>query len=346
MITQATKLWYRLQNHDVFRHIMFWIFVAMLVTLLEAKQSNFLFVLSNELINVFFYGLLVYFNLNYLVKNYLYKNKFFIYATLMILAAVIITPIKAVVFYMKFTHYPLTRNELIQNLNWYFLLHVFVAGVSTVIKIIADWARQMRERQELENQTMQSELRFLKSQINPHFLFNTLNNLYALTLKKSDDAPEIVIKLSEMMRYMLYDCNEKQVLLSKEIEYLQNYLDLERLRQHKTTDIKFDVIGDIGQQTIAPLLFIPFLENSFKHGITNSLEASFIHIRLTARGNQVEFDIENSRPVQLPSTGMKRSGGIGLVNVKRRLQLLYPEAYQLDIQENPDTYHVTLKINI
>jgi two-component system, LytTR family, sensor kinase len=173
-----------------------------------------------------------------------------------------------------------------------------------------------------------------------------LNNLYALTLKKSDDAPEIVIKLSEMMRYMLYDCNEKQVLLSKEIEYLQNYLDLERLRQHKTTDIQFDVIGDIGQQTIAPLLFIPFLENSFKHGITNALEASFIHIRLTARGNQVEFDIENSRPAQLPSTGMKRSGGIGLVNVKRRLQLLYPEAYQLDIQENPDTYHVTLKINI
>jgi two-component system, LytTR family, sensor kinase len=346
MITRATKHWYRLQHHDVFRHSMFWIFVAILVTLLEAKQSDFLFVLSNELINVFFYGLLVYFNLNYLVKNYLYKNKFFIYATLMILAAVIITPIKAVVFYIKFTHYPLTRNELIQNLNWYFLLHVFVAGVSTVIKIIADWARQMRERQELENQTMQSELRFLKSQINPHFLFNTLNNLYALTLKKSEDAPEIVIKLSEMMRYMLYDCNEKQVLLSKEIEYLQNYLDLERLRQHKTTDIQFDVIGDIGQQTIAPLLFIPFLENSFKHGITNTLEASFIHIRLTAKGNQVEFDIVNSRPVQLPSTGMKRSGGIGLVNVKRRLQLLYPEAYQLDIQENPDTYHVTLKINI
>jgi two-component system, LytTR family, sensor kinase len=346
MITQATKHWHKLQDHDLFRHIIFWIFVAILVTLLGAKQGNFLFVLSNELINVFFYGILVYFNLNYLVKHYLYKNKFFIYATLMILAAVIITPIKAVVFYMKFTHYPLTRNELIQNLNWYFLLHVFVAGVSTVIKIIADWARQMRERQELENQTMQSELRFLKSQINPHFLFNTLNNLYALTLKKSDDAPEIVIKLSEMMRYMLYDCNEKQVLLSKEIEYLQNYLDLERLRQHKTTDIQFDVIGDIGQQTIAPLLFIPFLENSFKHGITNALEASFIHIRLTARGNQVEFDIENSRPAQLPSTGMKRSGGIGLVNVKRRLQLLYPEAYQLDIQENPDTYHVTLKINI
>ena len=121
-----------------------------------------------------------------------------------------------------------------------------------------DWARQLRERQVLQTQTMQSELRFLKSQINPHFLFNTLNNLYALTLKKSDKAPEIVIKLSEMMRYMLYDCNEKRVPLSKEVKYIKNYLDLEGLRQGKNVTINFETEGSITDQKIAPLLFIPF----------------------------------------------------------------------------------------
>src|SRR5690606_19817355 len=114
-----------------------------------------------------------------------------------------------------------------------------------------------REKKELEKQTMQSELRFLKSQINPHFLFNTLNNLYALTLKKSEKAPEIVLKLSEMMRYMLYECNEKYVPLSKEVAYMQNYIELEKLRQGKGADMSFEIHGEIRDQKITPLLLVP-----------------------------------------------------------------------------------------
>ena len=158
MINRIRLYGKKLQHSAWLRHVMFWIFVAILVTLLEAKQSNFLFVLTNELINVFFYGILVYFNLNYLITNYLYKNKFWTYASLMILVSVIITPIKAIVFYIRFTHYPLTRNELIQNLNWYFILHVFVAGISTVFKIIADWTRQMRERQDALRDAVMGDL--------------------------------------------------------------------------------------------------------------------------------------------------------------------------------------------
>ncbi len=336
----------KLLERSVARHVLFWLFIALLLTLLEGANAGFWFVLSNEVINVIFYGLIVYFNFNYLIPNYLTRNKFLTYAALLIAAALIITPIKAIIFYMKFAAHPLTRSELIENLNWYFLVNFFVAGASSIIKIVADWARQIRERQELENQTMQSELRFLKTQINPHFLFNTLNNLYALTLKKSDDAPEIVIKLSEMMRYMLYDCNEKQVPLSKEISYIQNYLDLERLRQSKNADIRFEVQGEVTDQQIAPLMFIPFLENSFKHGLTNTIHKGFVHIVLTVEGRHISFFIENTKPDTKPLQDRKRSGGIGLVNVRRRLHLLYPGKYELTVKDNPNTYCVMLEMDL
>lgn len=336
----------RLLNRSLSRHILFWLFVAILLTLLESTRSDFWFTFTNEAINVTFYGAIVYFNFKYLIPNYLTRNKFLTYSILLLLAAVIITPIKAIVFYIKFADHPLTRSELIQNLNWYFLVHFFVVGASSVVKIVADWAKQLRERQELENQTMQSELRFLKSQINPHFLFNTLNNLYALTLKKSDDAPEIVIKLSEMMRYMLYDCNEKRVPLSKEISYIQNYLDLERLRQSKNADIRFEVSGEVSDQQISPLMFIPFLENSFKHGLTNALTQGFVHISLLVERQHISFYIENTKPETTPVQDRKRSGGIGLVNVRRRLQLLYPGKYELSVKDNPNTYAVSLEMDL
>jgi two-component system LytT family sensor kinase len=328
------------------RHILFWLFVAVLLTLLEGTHAGFGFVFSNELINVFFYGILVYFNFNYLIPNYLTKNQFLTYALLLSIATLIITPLKAIVFYIKFADHPQTRSELIQNLNWYFVVHFFVAGASTIVKIVAEWARQIRERQELEHKTMQSELRFLKSQINPHFLFNTLNNLYALTLKKSDDAPEIVIKLAEMMRYMLYDCNERQVPLIKEINYIQNYLDLERLRQSKDAEIRFEVKGESDDQQIAPLLFIPFLENSFKHGMTDLLGQGYVHIHLAAEKQMVNFSIENTKSPSRPSQNTKRSGGIGLENIRRRLQLLYPGKYELKIEETPNTYRVNLILDL
>ena len=193
---------------------------------------------------------------------------------------------------------------------------------------------------------MQSELRFLKSQINPHFLFNTLNNLYALTLKKSDKAPEIVIKLSEMMRYMLYECNEKRVPLVKEVNYLRNYLDLEQLRQSDKISINFTVEGDIGNQEIAPLLFIPFLENSFKHGLNTQIREGFVDIRMKVADQDVEFYIENSKGEMVIQPTGRPSGGIGLENVRRRLNILYPDRYNLRVSDNPNTYSVYLTIEL
>lgn len=337
---------YNFFTRRVVYHSLFWLFCLILLTIIEGFEQGFWFTFSNELIRIFFYGLIVYFNLYYLIPNYLTRNKFLTYCGLLILSTIIITPLNVIVFYFKFSGQTQAQNMLVESRNIYFLVSFLVAGISTIVKIVSDWSKQLQEKQELETQTMQSELRFLKSQINPHFLFNTLNNLYALTLKKSEQAPEIVLKLSEMMRYMLYECNEKRVPLSKEVNYIQNYLDLERLRHGKKVDIRFEVEGRIDDQKIAPLMFIPFLENSFKHGLNNHITQGFVLIRMEVESDAVYFFIENSKPDVLPPQDLRRSGGIGLVNVHRRLNLLYPENYALDIDDNPNTYVVNLKINL
>lgn len=331
-------------------HSLFWLFFLVLliaVDLLTSSPQSFWFSLSNQIINVAIYASVIYFNLFYLIPNYLEQKRFLTYFGLFILVVLTVTPLKVVIFYFKFSGIPEAQALLVNEVNYYFLPTFFLTASSTLFKIVIDWLRHLREVQELETQTMQSELRFLKSQINPHFLFNTLNNLYALTLKKSDLAPEIVLKLSEMMRYMLYECNERQVSLSKEVNYLQNYLDLEALRQGKNVEILFEVHGEVGDKKIAPLMFIPFLENSFKHGLSHHINKGYVNIRLDVEEDSVHLYIENSKPDSLPHQNHSRkSGGIGLVNVRRRLDLLYPGKYDLRIQDAPKNYGVHLTINL
>ena len=330
-------------------HSFFWLlllFVLIIIDLFSTDKS-LLTAVGHSTIVVFVYALVTYFNLFYLIPNYLTKNKFWTYSGLLMLSVLVITPIEALILYLIYSGNPQAQAGVIVNLNYYFVPPFLIAVGSTLFKIINDWVRDLREKQELEKRTMQSELRFLKSQINPHFLFNTLNSLYALTLKKSDNAPEIVIKLSEMMRYMLYECNEKQVLLSKEVNYIHNYLALEKLRQGKDIDIVFNTAGNISNQMIAPLMFIPFLENSFKHGLSNNIDAGFVHINLSVENDKVYFTVRNSKPEKMPVSHPKRkSGGIGLANVRRRLNLLYPDRYLLDIADNPKSYGVRMELEL
>ncbi len=327
-------------------HATFWLIMFMILVISSRGDLGFGFTVTFEFINILFYIIIVYFNLFYLIPNYLNDKNFLTYCGLLLITVVILTPIKIFTLYFLFSPFPEIQQKLITQQFWYFFLTFIIAGSSTIFKIISDWVRYQRDRRDLQTQTMQSELRFLKSQINPHFLFNTLNNLYALTLKKSDKAPEIVIKLSEMMRYMLYECNERRVPLSKEVNYIRNYLDLERLRQGENIEIKFEVSGKINDQKIAPLMFIPFLENSFKHGLNNHLSKGFVTMTLKVDEKQIQFDIENSKAESLPATEHRRSGGIGLVNVRRRLNLLYPDHYQLEIRDNPNTYGVFLNLDL
>lgn len=314
-----------------------------LVEIIFTRQG-LLYTFGNNLVRLVILGAAVYYNLYRLIPSYLAKKKFLPYLSSLLLVVFIVSPIEAFIIYLKSHDNPAMQEKILSSLNWSFLPNLFIVATSTVVKITLDWYKNMRERQELETRTMQTELRFLKSQINPHFLFNTLNSLYAHTLKKSDQAPEIVLRLAEMMRYMLYDCNEKWVELGKEVTYISNYLELERLRQGKNADICFEVQGSVSQHRIAPLMFIPFIENCFKHGLGNNISQGFVHISLSASEDEVSLTIENSKPERLPDPLSGRSGGIGLVNVRRRLELLYPGRYDLKIEDKPGIYQVKLNL--
>src|SRR5687767_3408477 len=326
-------------------HVVFWVMVFVMMLLAGPDNNTTTLEVVRKFINLAFYMLVVYINLGYLIPKYLSQKNFMTYCLLLLVMVAVFTPIKVLLLYITYDEVD-PREFLVMNQQYIFLLLFLIAGSSTVVKIISDWQKHQRDRKELETQRMQSEIRFLKSQINPHFLFNTLNSLYALTLKKSDKAPEIVIKLSEMMRYMLYECNERRVPLYKEVNYIQNYLDLERLRQSGQADIQFSVEGKVMDQSIAPLIFIPFLENSFKHGLNHQLGDGYVHVMMKVLENKLLLRIVNSKPLQAPVQAEKTSGGIGLVNVKRRLNLLYPNQYKLDIKDSDKEHIVELSLDL
>ena len=183
----------------------------------------------------------------------------------------------------------------------------------------------------------------LKAQVHPHFLFNTLNNLYSLTLTHSDKAPLVVTHLSELLRYMLYECNEKEVPLEKEIEALKKYVELEKLRYGNRIDVSFVSSGNIKENLIAPLLLIPFVENSFKYGTSEQLDQCWVNLHFHADGNNFTFNLNNSISNDKTKTV---SGGIGLQNIKKRLELIYPGKYELTVNEEAGMFIVKLQLQL
>ena len=196
-----------------------------------------------------------------------------------------------------------------------------------------------RVRTDLENQRLAAELSFLKSQVNPHFLFNSLNSIYSLAYQKSDAAPEAILFFLVFLWYMLYESNDGKVDLAKELQYLQNYIDLQKIRFGNKAFIDFKITGEVGAQKIVPLLLIAFIENAFKHGVAND---PLIPIRLLINldGVNLHFYIENKKHMN----NRDIESGVGLNNVQRRLELLYPGRYKLDIQDRQDTYTCELSL--
>lgn len=216
----------------------------------------------------------------------------------------------------------------------------FVIMVLSVPVIIAyEWFRQDRELAVLEKEKTATELSLLKQQINPHFFFNTLNNLYALSITKDEQTPEVVLQLSELMRYVIYRGKEEKVSLEEEVKYIEDYVQLQQIRLHKQLDFQFekDLAGPIPE--VAPLLFIVLVENAFKHGIEPAENPCYLHLSLRTKEGQTEFVCENSLEQATSS-----EGGIGIENLKRRLALLYPKAHQLQLEEREDRYKVTLNL--
>lgn len=216
----------------------------------------------------------------------------------------------------------------------------FVIMVLSVPVIIAyEWFRQDRELAVLEKEKTATELDLLKQQINPHFFFNTLNNLYALSITKDEQTPEVVLQLSELMRYVIYRGKEERVDLEEEIKYIEDYVQLQQIRLHKRLDFQFEKDLSDPIPSVAPLLFIVLVENAFKHGIEPAEQPCYLHLSLSTRYGQTEFTCENSI-----EQGTAEEGGIGLENLRRRLALLYPAKHQLQIEVTEEQYKVSLSL--
>jgi two-component system, LytTR family, sensor histidine kinase AlgZ len=219
---------------------------------------------------------------------------------------------------------------------------LFIAIFVGMLKFAEDWLELEGKRKELENEKLTAELTFLKAQINPHFLFNTLNNLYYLAFTNSPNTTEVIAKLSQMMRYMIYDSNHEKVLLSKEIEYIESYMSLEKLRLNNQIPINFTVEGEVNQVKIVPLILITFLENAFKHGVSNNSTDAYITLKLLVQDKTLIYSVENSKL----ETNNHEKSGIGLQNVKRRLDLSYPEKSHLEITDTEKEYKIKLTLDI
>jgi hypothetical protein len=333
------------KNWQIFWHVLFWVSGVSFVAYIAVSNNDKKNVTSADLLiilgvlSIFNIGLF-YLNYLYLIPRYLDKKEYRKYAISLVGAIVI---------------FALAKYGLAINCKAYKMLHhdvpfwayflssaltnIFFLFLSTALKFSVDWFLNARIQKDLENQRLTAELAFLKSQINPHFLFNSLNSIYSLAYQKSDTAPEAILKLSEIMRYMLYESNDGKVDLAKEIQYLQNYIDLQKIRFGNKAFVDFKITGEVGNQKIVPLLLIAFIENAFKHGVASDPSVP-IRLMINLSGSNLHFYIENKKHMN----NRDIEGGVGLANVERRLELLYPGNYKLDIQDKPDIYTAELSL--
>ena len=234
--------------------------------------------------------------------------------------------------------------------TWFFTMNFFINGPPVscafflTLKMLKTYYIKMEEKQLLIRENTQAELQLLKAQVHPHFLFNTLNNIYSFSLTQSSNAGTLVLQLSDTLRYMINDCEAEQVLLKKEIQLLQNYIGLESVRYGSRLTMQTTIKGDHEHKTIAPLLMLPFVENSFKHGVGMMRGPQWINLELLIQGNQLYFTISNSKPLQQAQPNGKE--GIGLMNVQKRLQLLYPQQHNLKIESTGSIFTVHLQVSL
>lgn len=217
-----------------------------------------------------------------------------------------------------------------------------MAGFACMIILFKFWIKKQQDYLSAEREKAVIELQLLKSQVHPHFLFNTLNNIYSFSLTNSEKTPSMILKLSSLLSYILYDCTASEVLLEKEIEIMRNYMDLEKERYANKLDISVNIEGDIRDKTITPLLLLPFLENAFKHGTSEQMERPWLSMDLSVKQQQLSCKIINSKNAVIAS----QKGGIGIENVRKRLAYLYPGRHRLSISSEEDFFAVTLQLEL
>ena len=302
---------------------------------------------------VLIHSLLFYLNTYFLLPRFVEKGQYLVY-----LAAVILL-IMAIFYLIKFSNDWLPIHDHLgfrrmrkpalfvriffgRGLYISFASSLAILFISSTYWINAQSQKRKQQAITLKNENLEAEMKFLKSQTNPHFLFNALNNIYALSYTNSPAAPEMIMKLSEMLRYVLYESNEKKVPLMKEIDYIKNFISFQTLKIEGQADIKVNLENADPTIEVAPMLFIPFIENSFKHSKIEKAGDSWVDVSLSSEGGKIDFKVSNSIPVE--GFAKDQTGGIGLANSKKRLKLLYPDKHQLIIQQEEKSFSIHLTI--
>ena len=311
--------------------------------------DDYWYSLKSNLVEFPIHIIVIYINVYYLIPKFILRKKYRTYVFLLLLMLIMVYLVRTGLNYLLVTKdiWPEAEDPTkfmeLNHIIAVVLGELYVIGFVSAIKLVLDWAIEKRRNEDLAKLQMSTELKYLRTQIQPHFFFNTLNNLYALTLKKSDNAPRLVIKLSNMMQYILYEVKSSKASLLKEIGHINNFIDIERLRFDDKVDSEMDITGNIEDVIVPPLLFLSFVENCFKHGMK---ENDNLRINMSfdiSNNGYLEFTLVNSFN---PKKTQDDSIGIGNENAKRRLKLLFLNNYILDSKIEGENYKLFLKIPI
>lgn len=331
-------------NFTVILHVVFWLLFFGVLMFIDSQTLPIGYALQRNLMIVFFNALVFYMNFLWIMPEYFERGDIRAYSVAMTIMLVIAPTIQYILEYTVFS-VPEEIKVFTYNIRYVFWLAIQIAVfiiVSTLLKMAMSRNYFEKELLELRAMRYEAELKFLREQINPHFLFNSINNIYSLSLENSPRTPEMILKLSELLRYMLYDCNQPRVALDSEINCVESLIELFQLKFPEPINITLEKRGKTSQCEIVPNLFTPLIENAFKHGDFASNKKAFIEIVCTVRSSYIYFSVKNSKsPIKESST---KPGGIGLENLKRRFQINYAPSGQLRFREDKNSFQAAMKI--
>lgn len=343
---------YKFKGSRLLSHVLFWVsyigFFLLQYSLFKKSDVPFSSTAGSLTLTASIDIAAAYFTVYFLLPKFLFKKKYVLFGIYFLLSAgAAIISQRVLMYYIS---YPVFYPEWVDKLGSFWKINPFysfmniytVVGLFASIKLVKYWFQNQQMKTELENKNKTSELALLRTQLNPHFLFNTLNNIDSLILTNPDKASDAIIKLSDIMRFMLYDTNTDQVSLEKEINYLESYISLQQMRLKDPSFVRFSKEGNCVGKTIAPMMFIPFVENAFKHGQKN-VKAPGIEINLSCKPDSLKFDVVNHADKN-KDFNKDSTKGIGLANTQRRLELLYPGRHKFTIRQDNGLFITSLEI--
>jgi len=290
----------------------------------------------------------VYINLYLLIPKFL-KTKNYIFYTFWLLITLALSAILIQFIFIFILHTKSYSGQFIRMFSPHFFTAAFYVGITSLFKFVKDWLHLQEmtlKITQIEREKLEAELNTLKSQLNPHFLFNSLNNIYSLALTNSPKTPGIILRLSDLMRHVLYESRENFIPVKNELNFLTNYIELQKIRLNNQIDIQYSVEGNVPEMKVIPLIFEPFIDNAFKHGIRHPAAAPYLHVTIHFQPKIMQFTIENNFD-NTQSFQTNKSSGIGLKNIERRLEFLYaPDEYKYEIVRTNSTFEVRLEVQL